>query len=353
MFYKTTIIVLIYSALLSGCSFLQPKNAETVNLLAQSNDYDKAIATYNQLKINEQSLVNIKQLNKSRKQYEANLLKQITSLSKKNHFIKAKKQYDEGIIKIPSSNPLLKAGSKLETQQQDFLKYNQYRYDIIRARFLIEEKAQLEKILPGIDTDSKFLTLYNQRPPELTSLSEKLGLLGLEKVTKNQSKTATKLLTLAEALKSDARWKDALSKLDSKKKQLTRRKQQKKLKEEQLKKNQLQKKNHSIKDKFENAMALGNLPAAQQALSNYSKHNTADKEWPTTAKKRLNRTIQTSLEIALKKGQILYSQGEINKALKVWRTAQRYVPNDKKLNDSIKRAATFQKNLLNLTAPAE
>ena len=130
-------------------------------------------------------------------------------------------------------------------------------------------------------------------------------------------------------------------------------KKRKQEQEKQLDKEKLQAKVKSIKNQFESAMSSGDLPAAQQALANINKLDMTDNAWKTNAKIRLDNTVQTSLEISLKKGQILYSQGDINQALNVWRTAQRYAPNDKKLNDNIKRAATFQKNLLNLTTPPE
>jgi len=353
MLNKAKSVCFISILLLSACSILKPETADSVALLVKEQNFDEAIAIYNQLKEQQQNLVDIEQLQKSRTEYESKLINLIRKLGKKNEFTTAKAKYEEGIKNIPSSDALLNSGKDLEVQKQSYIAKHQYSYNLARATFLINEKTVLEKLYPAKSDEPEFLTLYNNRLKERELLAETLGTLGLEKLSIKHPKTATKLLKLAQSLKPDSRWKTALSSLGKRQKALARKQKEKLAKEKQLEETRLQQKLTTLKGQFESAMSSGDLPAAQQAVINYKKLNTSNNSWLISAKNRLEKTIQTSLEIALKKGQILYSQGEISQALKVWRKAQRYAPNNTKLNDSIKRAATFEKNLLNLTAPQE
>ena len=57
--------------------------------------------------------------------------------------------------------------------------------------------------------------------------------------------------------------------------------------------------------------------------------------------------------MAIKEGQGHYSKGEIANALRAWKAVQPLAPDHEALNESIRRAEAFQKNLNNLAEPAK
>lgn len=353
MFNQLQLLIITSFILLSGCSVFQLKNADYVHTLLSNNQYDEAISVYNTLAAEEQNLVDIQQIKTDREQYEKNLTSNIQQLIKKNDYLTASQHYEKGLMAIPSSEALLKSGQNINQKKAIFIETNQHKYNLLRAKFLIDEKPILEKLMLAKGNDDDFITLYNKRQQERDTLAEELGLFGLKQFANKQFETANITLTLAQDLKPDNRWQVALTNMSNHQKKIATQQKEQQEKQKKLLERQQQIKVDAHKQEFEAAMATGDLPAAQQALMNINKMELTNNKWNATAKARLERTIQTSLELTLKQGQALYNQGDISQALNMWRAAQRYAPNDKRLNESIKRAATFEKNLLELATPSE
>lgn len=61
--------------------------------------------------------------------------------------------------------------------------------------------------------------------------------------------------------------------------------------------------------------------------------------------------VKTRVDYAIRRGNALYSQGEINQALSVWREARILAPNNVELQANIARAEKLLENLKVLTAP--
>ncbi|WP_231757739.1 tetratricopeptide repeat protein [Microbulbifer elongatus] len=101
---------------------------------------------------------------------------------------------------------------------------------------------------------------------------------------------------------------------------------------------------------LQQALARGDLIRAQQHLNQFQKKAPRHPQL-TPLQAQFNAQKSARVASALKTGNELYSQGEIEQALAVWRKAQTLVPENVELRANIARAEKLLENLRALSAP--
>nr|WP_010132998.1 hypothetical protein [Microbulbifer agarilyticus] len=103
-------------------------------------------------------------------------------------------------------------------------------------------------------------------------------------------------------------------------------------------------------DELERTLANGDLPGARQQLTQLEQQ-APDHPQLKALQARFDSMLNAQLESALQRGNELYSQGDIEQALAVWREANTFAPENIELRGNISRAERVLENLRALTAP--
>ncbi|MCA0900598.1 tetratricopeptide repeat protein [Microbulbifer agarilyticus] len=101
---------------------------------------------------------------------------------------------------------------------------------------------------------------------------------------------------------------------------------------------------------LEQTLDNGDLPSARQQLTELEQQ-APDHPELQTLQARFDSMVSAQLESALQRGNELYSQGEIEQALAVWREAHTLAPENMELRGNISRAERVLENLRALSTP--
>lgn len=102
---------------------------------------------------------------------------------------------------------------------------------------------------------------------------------------------------------------------------------------------------------LQQALDAGDLLSAQQHLNQLRQQSPQDPQLPPL-QSQFQAQLNTRVEAAIKRGNDLYSTGDIEQALKVWREARTLDPDNVELLANITRAEKVQENLKALSAPS-
>ncbi|QIL88700.1 tetratricopeptide repeat protein [Microbulbifer sp. SH-1] len=102
---------------------------------------------------------------------------------------------------------------------------------------------------------------------------------------------------------------------------------------------------------LQRALESGDLPSARQQLNWLQQHSPQHPQL-LPLQSRFRMQLNTRVDTALTRGNHLYSQGEIERALQVWREANALDPDNVELLGNIARAEKVLENLRALSAPA-
>lgn len=101
---------------------------------------------------------------------------------------------------------------------------------------------------------------------------------------------------------------------------------------------------------LQQALEAGDLQSARQHLSRLQKESPQDPRLQPL-QSQFQTQLNSRVETAIKRGNDLYSKGEIEKAVEVWREVQALNPDNVELTTNIARAEKVLENLKALSAP--
>lgn len=341
---KTTYFLphLFASALvLSSCSSFKT-SPEDINEFANKQQYDQAIAQYQQLSDEDKTNIDLGALQQKREDYEKTNINYIKQLQQKKQFEQARDQLAKAQQNIPSSEALKKLQEEQNSIEQQHEKKYQLQYDKILADFYLKE-APLIQQLAKTENGKSYQQLLQTREQDIAKTANNLGENGLQAYSDKNSTEAKRLLTLANKLQPTQQWQDALTSMakTKKKKQTVARKKAAKKTTSQLEK--LQAVYHQ---KFAQSAWLD----ARTTLEKIGKLklNKKEKTWFSNEKSRLKNITDSIAAEKNKRGKVLYSKGNIAKALDSWNEGLQYAPNNQEIKDNIERAEKFQQKFNSL-----
>ena len=345
--------IFLAAVFFTACASQGPSTAEKIESLVRENRYEAAIIAYGSASPEEQETIDIGKINAEKNRFVESTLAEITTLTQQQEFARAETLLVAALERLPASEPLLKAKESFTQQKNHYLQEPSDALLLAWARFLVDEEPLLEKMKIARANEPAFIELLESRNIERKETAEKLGNLGMAQLQNKDQVTPLRYLQLANQLMPDPRWEKPITEMEQKQKRTQLSQKEKKLVDEREKKEKTEKSRQLTRNRFEASMVSGDLLAARAALEEMENLEIPADSWIQTAQERLKKTIDQSVKMAIKEGQGHYSKGEIANALRAWKAVQPLAPDHEALNESIRRAEAFQKNLNNLAEPAK
>jgi hypothetical protein len=313
-----------------------PASPESIQQQVEQEQYDKALASYEKLKEEEKAAVNVKDIEKARSSYETKQVKSIEAAIRKHQYRQANEQYLQTLNNIPSSEKVQRLADELNEEQEQYRIENTIKQKMLEAEFYIDEKPLLEKLYQVEANNTYYLRLHEQRQQSRAELAQELGQYGLAELNKGHKNDAYDLLTLANKLEPSEQWSKPLSSI---KREQQKKKAVAKKKAERKQQSQFQ----ILQEKYQALDHEKSLLASQKLLQQIAKLSLKgdDRKWYNKEKAELQEHVDQYVERGTQRGQVLYSKGRIEDAIKVWKDSYQLAPNDPKLRDNIERAEKF------------
>lgn len=333
---------------ITACAILEPKTAANVNTLVDQQEFEKALSLYKKLPPEEQKQIKLKNIEKAQSRYLSTLLKNVSKKQKSSAFYQAQSLLADGNKKMPNNEKIDQALLALDKAINQYNSKYQLQHDYSYAKFLIEEKPLLDKLQASQGEERHFKKRFKTQATSRKEHSLHLGEKGLSSLKKGHSKTAAKQLYLADKLHHDPRWQKALTQINKtgsdKRRQQNRR--QKKIDQQQKAKLTKRHKDEmaALKITFNKALNAKNIPKSRRLLTEIKNLDVdgSQKKWIKNKKQLIHKASEKQLSQDLDQGKKQYSNGDIDGAIKTWKNAQKYAPNNAELNEHIRRAETFQ-----------
>ncbi|MFV8781864.1 hypothetical protein ACNKU7_05520 [Microbulbifer sp. SA54] len=292
----------------------------------------------------------LKQLQRSLRQFENDVIRVASRLEQQEDWHGAEQIFDGAIRVLPESQPLISAQRELAERRQLHEARVRMELEIHRGEQLQKDVAAYERLkqLQGPDflTWLELKNFHRQRRASAQALQQHAQ-LALER---GDYVLAHRALTIAQDLygidleqdnsqreQLDRDLKLANSHLRPAKRQPERRPQ----------KSEAPLPVEALKD----ALDAGDLLSARQHLNQLEQRSPQHPQLQPLQTK-FHTQVTNRVQAAIKRGNDLYSQGHIERALAVWREAKPLDPENVQLLANIARAEKVLRNLRALSAPA-
>lgn len=326
---------IISFSIFTGCSTFKA-TPENINQLVNQQQYDKAIASYQELSEKDKASINLKDLQKSRSKYEKTNIAYIKKLQQKKQYEQAREQLAKAQQNIPSSEALKKLQQKQTKIEQQHQQKYQLKYNKVLADFYLKE-APLIKQLAKVESGEPYQALVQTREQEIKDVANSLGEQGMQAYAKKDTQTANEFLGLANQLQPTPLWKKTLARMakTKKKKQVVAQKKAAKKTSSHLEK---------LQNTYNQQFAQSAWLKARATLKKVStlKLSSKEQQWLNSEKDRLHNITNSIAQEKNKRGKVLYSKGYIEKALATWKEGLQYAPKSQDIKDNIERAEKFQ-----------
>ncbi|MBB5209904.1 hypothetical protein [Microbulbifer hydrolyticus] len=294
----------------------------------------------------------IKQLHTSLRQFENDVISTASRFEKQGDWHRAEQVLEGAIRALPDSQELASA-------RQAFSERRDLREARLRMELAIHEGEQLLKDVdayhrlqqlqgPGVMTWLEQKNFHRKRRESAETLHE-YSQLALQRKDYVQAQRGLKI---AQRLYGDDLDQDQNQRqqIERELAQVNREIRQSKPQPAKPAKASRKNANEIPLKELQEALSAGDLLGARKQL------NRLRQQWPEHPQllflqSELQRQVDTQVEIAIKRGNYLYSQGEIERALEAWREAKALAPENVELQANIVRAEKVLENLKALSAP--
>ena len=328
-------ILIITSSILilNGCAFIHAMDSEIPQKIDQwrtENEYAKALNT-------------LEYISKSHKNYvilmkkKNIILKEVKEFENKNHkqaqiaennikWNKAAIIYEKALDKLPKTSPLTIEYQNFIKRRNNYLEELEFKLSINKAKWLIESMPIQKKLVFANPADSKVQNRYEDTLEDIEKNTKEL--INCIEVTMQAKKTLLAETCFQIVDKFDDAYFDK-SMLKKFKTQLSKKQHQ----QQTIHDN----KTKTLIDELKQGYSHDNLLRAQRHLS-ILENNIKPNQHTATLTAQLSDLFKKGLANRMQSGQRLYSDGKIENALSIWMPLQKIVPENKKLDNYIKRA---------------
>lgn len=282
-------------------------------------------------------------------QYEESAIKKATAAQRKNRWQNALTTIDEALDKLLESERLSSIRKQMLLQRDSYIRDLEYQIQLIDSQSIPRKKRLLERRVNAAPDNVLYrLELYSHNQAVSTAMQDMITCTS-EAQTEGNFNLSARCLRVAEALasKPSQEEKKVLAKL--------RRKQDKisdlqRLGDAQQARQQEQAQLQRLKQEYRDLIAAGWWLAARDKMTELqARAPSGDEDIPKWLSE-LQQIIDTQVQLGLKQGQALYSQGFLAQALNVWRQTSALDPENPELIAHIARVERFLNKLKKLNA---
>ncbi len=269
-------------------------------------------------------------IEKQKKQY----IKQVNSTAlqhkQANKWQQAINAYDQALNNLADEKALLEARATLIKERN--IKVNELRKDLLfqKAKVLIGYQPLYEKLLALVPNDALAQQEISFYKDEKKALAELLMSCGRHGVSIQNYALAERCLTLSNQLDFTNTKKLLLDEVTHKKNLI-----------------QKNRKINLLMAKYKNYYESGDLANAKKSLQGILNIDKTQSQ-ALKSMELLRKKIKYRVDVGLKKGKKLYSQGKIKQALAIWRSLKKIAPQHNELDGLINRAKIVERNLREL-----
>lgn len=279
--------------------------------------------------------------------YERTALEDARRKQERDELAEAYEVLDLALRRIPGSASLQQARTMLREQQAERMREIEERLLIADAESLLQKAALWEEraqVKSDGSAGAEARTQMEQGRAKLKAYRERLMKCGLRALDSGRLERADKCLNLAQQIEHKEDVAQALVRLNEKKTSITRQVQVKKQRTQEA---QRRKESEQLLTQLHEAIAVADLPKAQQALSKLNSLGVQSQEL-AGLQQALNNIIRAKVEELLEQGNALYRDEKVLEAKAAWEAALALDPANEKARMSIERADTVLKKLQEL-----
>lgn len=331
MFRFLTLILLILS--LHGCAFIHAFDSELPQQIDQwvaDNEYAKALDTLDYVSKSHKQyslLMNKKhRILLQAKEYENHSYALAQQAEKNLDWNKASNIYQSALDKLPASPFLQTEYQEFIQRRDEYLEDLEFKLSISKGSWLIETSPIHKTIIEANPGNKNAQKRYNKTSEEMQQTAQVL--LKCTEVAIQAGRTALAETCLQIASELNPLYIDK-SKIKQFRIDLAKTHQQRITLQN--------KKTQELINELKQGYSHENLQRAQRHLATIresDKQNKESKKLATQLSQQLNKGLNDRIEA----GRHLYSNGQVQNALSIWIPLQSIDPNNKKLEDYIKRA---------------
>jgi len=322
---------------LSGCAFLDSLDSNLerqVDVWMKQHEYARVIDTLRYIGPSDphyKSLQRKRQLALAEsKRYEQTEIARAMALMEKGEWYEADITLQDAMDKLPSSKALDKTYHDFSAARDLHLQMLYCELSRNRADWLISNRPVQEQLKKTQPDAGKAQRIFSQYASDTKQVYAELLDCGKDAADRNDLPLALRSYKLASKLRVDKELSATLARLQ----QAIDRKQDVSQAGQGRALSQL---GQNLLDKSKQALAAGDL---KLAIRHYQKIPDADKQLPPVVAfdADMNRRIHENVRQGIELGRKLYSQGQVEQALAVWKKLRDIDPDNENLLNHIERA---------------
>jgi len=322
---------------LSGCAFLDSLDSnldQQVDSWMKQHEYARVINTIQYISPGNP---NYGYLQKKRQQalsesrrYEQSEIARAMTLMERGDWHEAGKTLQNAMDKLPPSKTLEKTYRDFTAARDQHLNNLYCEMYRNKAEWLMMNRPVQEQLHKTQPDDGKVQRIFSQYDADTVQVYDELLDCGKHAADRNDLQLAMQTYKLASRLKTDKTLSTTLTRLQT----TIDRKQT----DAQNGRGQtISQLGQNLLDKSKQALAAGDL---KRAISHYEKIPDADKQLPPVVAydADMNQRIHENVRQGIELGRKLYSQGQVDQALAVWKKLRDIDPDNENLLSHIERA---------------
>ncbi len=351
---RLALVWFLLMPLLPACSLLPPQQQAQEGLPADTlQQAQQQSAELGQL----QELVTatpaqqqkIRRLQSSLQQFERNAIRAASHLEKQDNWHGAGKVLQAATEVLPGSQALVSARQEFAERRQLHEQRLRMELAIHRGEQLLKDAEAYERLRqlngPGVMTWLEQKNFLRQCRGSAQALQEHAQLaLQREDYTQAQRGLKVARRLYGHDLLQDKAQRENIDQ------DLARANRQLRQARRQPTRRPPERDNKALVAELQQALEAGDLPGAQQRLNKLQQQSPQEPQLPSL-QSQLQAQLNARVKTAIKRGNDLYSEGKIERAVETWREARALDPDNAELLTNIARAEKVLENLKALSSP--
>jgi tetratricopeptide (TPR) repeat protein len=241
---------------------------------------------------------------------------------------------------------------QIQKQQNNYVREIESQILLARGQWLIQSVPLYKEFLKVEPDDMKTVLAEKQAKEDIVKVASRLTALGIHALAANDYDLASQRLNMANTLVPTSENIAALARLDhlifekrvierdlaqlqeEKQRRLVTRKR---LKDQRARQAKADKAGTRLVDKIDHAFSKDEILQAKILIAKLKRIDKSNVDLPRL-QQNLDKSVVKKVDVLLEKGSGLYSNGQIEKAKKLWESALALDPSNKKVKARIKRA---------------
>lgn len=331
--YRKVLFFICVLFQVSGCAVwysMQSDLESRIDQWVEATDFTTALATLDQISPSHPQYAQLQRKKKHIlqlvKEYETTTLQNAESETKQQHWQAAAQIYQQGMGKLPRSEPIAAAHQKFLHERQQQLELTTHRMNLYKAEWLLKSiplQQQYEQLVPGEHRTDAITGLSEN---DIGDLYQELVQCGQSSMQRSDFELAEKCFTTAMEINPDGKRFPVTLDIPQQLAVLVKRRE-----------TTLSAKGEELLGNSRQALQKDDL---RQAFKLFKKIPSRDQQNSAVLefRKELNIRIGNNVKQGIEMGRKLYSQGDIERALAIWNSVRELDPNNEQLDNHIERA---------------